>query len=101
MQVETPEEVAALTREALRYIDPEHLVLSTDCGFGRQGANRMIAFYKATSMALGANIARRELGLEERYVPAADPSNQVDAPEERESALFGFGAPTSGAHRDP
>jgi 5-methyltetrahydropteroyltriglutamate--homocysteine methyltransferase len=99
MQVETPDEVAAMTREALKYINPESLVLSTDCGFGRQGANRMIAFYKATSMALGANIVRRELGVEERHVPAADPAFQVDAPEARESALFGFSAPTSGGHR--
>jgi 5-methyltetrahydropteroyltriglutamate--homocysteine methyltransferase len=89
LQVETPAEVAAMTREALRYINPENLILSTDCGFGRQGANRLIAFYKAASIAMGANIVRRELGLEERPVPAADPALQVDAgPRPEESRLF-------------
>lgn len=78
LQVETPEEVADLARAALRHIDPENLVLSSDCGFGRQGANRLIAFYKAVAIARGANIVRRELGGEERPVPAADPALQVD-----------------------
>ena len=80
LQVERPEEVAALTRKAMRYIKPENLVLTTDCGFGRGGANRMIAFYKAVAIAQGANIVRRELGFEESYVPAADPAFQVDIP---------------------
>jgi 5-methyltetrahydropteroyltriglutamate--homocysteine methyltransferase len=88
LQVESPEEVAAMTREALKYIDPDKLILSTDCGFGRGGANRTIAYFKATSMALGANIIRRELGVEERLVPAADPSLQTDAVPEQESQLF-------------
>ena len=78
LQVESAEEVAALVREALRYVDVESLVLSSDCGFGRQGCNRLIAFYKAAAIARGANIVRRELGLEERYVAAADPALQVD-----------------------
>jgi 5-methyltetrahydropteroyltriglutamate--homocysteine methyltransferase len=78
LQVETPEEVAGLAREAMRYINPENLILSSDCGFGRQGCNRMIAFYKAAAIAQGANILRRELGVEERYVSAADPALQVD-----------------------
>jgi len=78
LQVETPEDVARLGREALKYIKPENLVLSTDCGFGRQGGNRLIAFYKAASIALGANILRRELGFPETAVIAADPNLQVD-----------------------
>jgi 5-methyltetrahydropteroyltriglutamate--homocysteine methyltransferase len=78
LQVETPEEVAILGREAMRHIGPENLVLSSDCGFGRQGCNRVIAFYKAAAIAQGANILRRELGVEERYIPAADPALQVD-----------------------
>lgn len=89
LQVETPEEIATMTREALKYINPENLVLSTDCGFGRQGANRLIAFYKAAAIAMGANIVRRELGAEERYVPAADPALQVDTvPKPEESRMF-------------
>jgi 5-methyltetrahydropteroyltriglutamate--homocysteine methyltransferase len=78
LQVETPGEVAELARAALRHIDPENLILSSDCGFGRQGANRLIAFYKAVAIARGANIVRRELGGEERPVPATDPMLQVD-----------------------
>jgi 5-methyltetrahydropteroyltriglutamate--homocysteine methyltransferase len=78
LQVESAEEVAALIREALRFIDVDSLILSSDCGFGRQGCNRLIAFYKAAAIARGANIVRRELGLEERYAAAADPALQVD-----------------------
>lgn len=90
LQVETPEEVADFTRRALEAIDPENLILSSDCGFGRQGANRPIAFYKAASIAQGANMVRRELGAEEEYVRAADPDLQVDIPESsEESRLFG------------
>jgi 5-methyltetrahydropteroyltriglutamate--homocysteine methyltransferase len=80
LQVETPDEVAADIRAALEHIDPEHLVLSSDCGFGRQGVPRPIAMYKAAALAQGANIVRGELGAEQTYVPAADPGAQVDAP---------------------
>ena len=78
LQVETPEEVADLVRDAMRYISPENLVLSSDCGFGRQGCDRLIALYKAVAIAQGANIIRRELGVDESYVPAADPALQID-----------------------
>jgi 5-methyltetrahydropteroyltriglutamate--homocysteine methyltransferase len=78
LQVEQPEEVAELVREALRYIEPEQLVLSSDCGFGRQGCNRLIAYYKAAAIVQGANIVRRELGAAGREVRAADPAFQVD-----------------------
>ena len=62
LQVETPEEVAADIRTALEHIAPEHLVPSSDCGFGRQGVSRPIALYKAAALAQGANIVRGELG---------------------------------------
>ena len=77
LQIERPEEVAALIRKALKYIEPERLILSSDCGFGRQAASRMHAFYKMVSMVRGANIVRRELGLDEVYVPAADPERSM------------------------
>jgi 5-methyltetrahydropteroyltriglutamate--homocysteine methyltransferase len=80
LQVETPEEVAADVRQALEYIDAESLVLSSDCGFGRQGVPRPIALYKAAALAQGANVVRKELGAAESPVPAADPSLQVDVP---------------------
>jgi hypothetical protein len=35
--------------------------------------SRRIAFYRCVATALGANIVRREVGLPETAVPAADP----------------------------
>lgn len=78
LQVETADEVAGDIRNALKYIDAEHLVLSSDCGFGRQGVPRPIAFYKAAALAQGANIVRKELGAKETTVRAADPGLQID-----------------------
>jgi 5-methyltetrahydropteroyltriglutamate--homocysteine methyltransferase len=80
LQVETADEVAADIRTALEYIDPEMLVLSSDCGFGRQGVPRPIAYYKAAALAQGANIVRAELGATTTDVRAADPAFQVDVP---------------------
>ena len=71
--VEPPEVVADLIRRALEYVPPERLILSTDCGFGREGLARRIAFYKCVAIGLGANLVRRELGLPEVPIPAADP----------------------------
>jgi 5-methyltetrahydropteroyltriglutamate--homocysteine methyltransferase len=78
LQVERPDDVAATIRQALKHIAPEQLIVSSDCGFGRQGCNRDIAFFKAASIAQGTNIVRRELGLPETRVRAADPSLQTD-----------------------
>jgi 5-methyltetrahydropteroyltriglutamate--homocysteine methyltransferase len=71
--VEPAEHVAALIRKALEYIPKEQLVISTDCGFGREGLSRRIAFYKCVALVEGTNIVRRELGLPEATVRAADP----------------------------
>jgi 5-methyltetrahydropteroyltriglutamate--homocysteine methyltransferase len=54
------------------------LIISSDCGFGRQGCNREIAFFKTAAIAQGTNIVRRELGLPETTVRAADPKLQTD-----------------------
>jgi len=70
--VEPPDVVADLIRKALEYIPPERLILSTDCGFGREGLARRVAFYKAVAINLGANIVRRELKLPEVAIPAAE-----------------------------
>jgi 5-methyltetrahydropteroyltriglutamate--homocysteine methyltransferase len=78
LQVETPEEVAADIRKAMPYIDPEQIVLSTDCGFGRQGCNRVIAFHKTVSMVQGANIVRKELGVPATRIRAEEPRLQID-----------------------
>ncbi len=73
LQVERPEQVAALIRKALKHIPADRLILSSDCGFGREGMSRRIAFYKMVAIVRGANIVRRELGLPEVECRAADP----------------------------
>ena len=72
LEVEKPEEVAALIRKALKYIEPERLIISSDCGFGRQGMSRTHAFYKMVSLVAGTNIVRKELGLEENAILASN-----------------------------
>ena len=73
MQVETPGDVAALIRKALEHIRTECLVISTDCGFGREGMSRRHAVYKMASIVTGTNIIRRELRLPDRPCKLADP----------------------------
>jgi 5-methyltetrahydropteroyltriglutamate--homocysteine methyltransferase len=73
LQVERPEQVAALIRKALKYIPAERLILSSDCGFGREGMSRRIAFFKMVSIVRGTNIVRNELGVPEAQCLAADP----------------------------
>jgi 5-methyltetrahydropteroyltriglutamate--homocysteine methyltransferase len=73
LQVERPEQVADLIRRALRHIPADRLIVSSDCGFGREGMSRRIAFYKMVSIVRGANIIRKELGLPEAPCLAADP----------------------------
>ena len=73
LQVERPDQVAALIREALKNIPPERLMISSDCGMGREGMSRRHATYKMVAMVLGTNIVRKELGLPEAECLAADP----------------------------
>jgi len=73
LQVETPEQVAALVRKALEHIPAEHLVLASDCGMGREGMSRRHAFYKMVSIVLGTNLVRRELKLPEAHCLAGEP----------------------------
>jgi 5-methyltetrahydropteroyltriglutamate--homocysteine methyltransferase len=73
LQVESPQEVAQAARSALEHIPAERLLLCTDCGMGREGMRRRHALYKMTSLVLGANIVRAELGLPEAPCLAADP----------------------------
>jgi 5-methyltetrahydropteroyltriglutamate--homocysteine methyltransferase len=72
LHVESPDRVAALLRRALEHIEPERLIVSSDCGFGREGMTRRIAFYKMVAIVKGTNIVRRELGLPEAICRAAD-----------------------------
>jgi 5-methyltetrahydropteroyltriglutamate--homocysteine methyltransferase len=76
--VETPDSVADLIRRALEHIPPERLLITTDCGFGREGISRRIAFYKCVSLVQGTNIVRRELGRLCAPVRAADPRLAFD-----------------------
>jgi 5-methyltetrahydropteroyltriglutamate--homocysteine methyltransferase len=71
--VEPATVVADLIRRALEHVPAERLIVSTDCGFGREGLNRRIAFYKTVALVQGTNLVRRELGLPEAEIRAADP----------------------------
>jgi 5-methyltetrahydropteroyltriglutamate--homocysteine methyltransferase len=72
LQVERPDQIAALIRKALEHIPPERLIISSDCGMGREGMGRRHATYKMVAMVLGTNMVRRELGLPEAECLAAD-----------------------------
>jgi 5-methyltetrahydropteroyltriglutamate--homocysteine methyltransferase len=73
LQVERPDEVAAIIRAALKHIPAERLIIASDCGMGREGMSRRHATYKMVAMVLGTNIVRKELGLKEAECLAADP----------------------------
>ena len=73
LQVERPDEIAALIRQALKHVPAERLIISSDCGMGREGMARRHATYKMVSMVLGTNIVRKELGVPEALCLAADP----------------------------
>ena len=72
LQVETPTEVANHIRMALKHIPVERLVLSSDCGMGREGMARRHALYKMVSLVQGTNIVRKEHGINEAECIAAD-----------------------------
>lgn len=58
--VEPPELVAERLRTTLRYIEPERVSVTPDCGFSQTA--RSIAQRKLASMVEGIKIVRRELG---------------------------------------
>jgi 5-methyltetrahydropteroyltriglutamate--homocysteine methyltransferase len=57
--IETPDDVAARIRTALRYVGPEKLTVVPDCGFSQTA--RWAARAKLAAMVKGAQIVRREL----------------------------------------
>ena len=73
LQVERADEIAEHIRRALKYIPAERLILSSDCGMGREGMSRRHALYKMASLVQGVNIVRRELGLPEAECLLAEP----------------------------
>lgn len=58
--VETAEEVAARIRAALEHIEPDRLVVSTDCGLYQLPRN--LAFGKLRGLVAGTRLVRCELG---------------------------------------
>jgi len=60
LEVEPPEQVAARIREVLKYLPPERVTLTTDCGMKQ--LPRPCARQKLKSLAAGARIVRAELG---------------------------------------
>jgi 5-methyltetrahydropteroyltriglutamate--homocysteine methyltransferase len=73
LQADFPDVIAERIRRCLDVIPADKLILSTDCGFGRQGFNRHLAFFKTVGIPMARNVILKELGVPERYVPAADP----------------------------
>tara|TARA_R110002110_G_scaffold414147_1_gene643165 strand:- start:20087 stop:21271 length:1185 start_codon:yes stop_codon:yes gene_type:complete len=82
LQVERPDQIAELIREALKHIPAERLIISSDCGMGREGMSRRHATYKMVSMVLGTNIVREELGLPLAECRAADDRFSLTVTEE-------------------
>jgi 5-methyltetrahydropteroyltriglutamate--homocysteine methyltransferase len=72
LQVEPATDVADHIRTALKHIPAERLVISSDCGMGREGMSRRHALYKMVSLVQGTNIVRKELGVPEAECLAAD-----------------------------
>jgi len=72
LQVERADDIAALIRKALEHVAAERLIISSDCGMGREGMGRRHATYKMVAMVLGTNMVRKELGLPEAQCLAAE-----------------------------
>ena len=58
--VETPQDVAATIREAMRYVAPEKIYPCTNCGMAPM--RRDIAYAKLSALARGAALVRAEVG---------------------------------------
>ena len=59
-EVESPEDVAAVIREAMSYTTPERIFPCTNCGMVPMP--RDIAFKKLRALSAGAELVRREVG---------------------------------------
>jgi 5-methyltetrahydropteroyltriglutamate--homocysteine methyltransferase len=58
--VEPPELVAERLRQVLKYIEPERVAITPDCGFSQTA--RHIACQKLANMVAGVKLVRAELG---------------------------------------
>jgi 5-methyltetrahydropteroyltriglutamate--homocysteine methyltransferase len=63
LQADFPDVIAERIRRCLKHIPADKLILSTDCGFGRQGFNRHLAFLQDRRHPMARNIILKELGL--------------------------------------
>jgi 5-methyltetrahydropteroyltriglutamate--homocysteine methyltransferase len=73
LQVERPEAVAEHIRRAMQSIPAERLVISSDCGMGREGMSRRHALYKMGALVQGTNLVRQEIGAPVAECLLADP----------------------------
>jgi 5-methyltetrahydropteroyltriglutamate--homocysteine methyltransferase len=60
LEIEHPEQVAERVRKVLKFIEPERVTLTTDCGLKQ--LPRVCAVQKLRALTAGAAIVRRELG---------------------------------------
>jgi len=73
LQVERVDHVAEHIRTAMQHIPAERLVISSDCGMGREGMSRRHALYKMAALVQGTNVVRQELGAPLAECLLADP----------------------------
>jgi 5-methyltetrahydropteroyltriglutamate--homocysteine methyltransferase len=73
LQVERVDAVAGHIRTAMQHVPAERLVISSDCGMGREGMSRRHALYKMGALVQGTNVVRKELGVPEAECLLADP----------------------------
>jgi 5-methyltetrahydropteroyltriglutamate--homocysteine methyltransferase len=59
-EVETPEQVAAVIGEAMRYVPRDKIIASTNCGMAPM--RREVAYGKLAALAQGAALARKRFG---------------------------------------
>jgi 5-methyltetrahydropteroyltriglutamate--homocysteine methyltransferase len=60
-RIETPEEVAAVLREAMKHVPAERILASTNCGMAPMP--RAVAYSKLRALAAGTALVRKELGV--------------------------------------
>jgi 5-methyltetrahydropteroyltriglutamate--homocysteine methyltransferase len=60
VRIETPQEVAQTIRDAMKHVEPEHIIPSTNCGM--VPLSREVAVGKMEALAKGAAIVRKEVG---------------------------------------
>jgi 5-methyltetrahydropteroyltriglutamate--homocysteine methyltransferase len=60
LQVETPDQVADVIRQAMAYVDPERILPCTNCGMAP--LPRMVAIGKLRALGAGAALVRKNLG---------------------------------------